>query len=70
MIISMEIISTFYIADLIVAAFVLGSLLLLVGSVLLITLGFCVMLLCFACLRPVSCVPIVTSVPVSLDCPL
>jgi hypothetical protein len=35
-------------------------------SVLLIILVFCVVSLCFACLRTVSCVPVIR---VSLDCP-
>jgi len=34
----------------------------LVGSVLLIFLVFCVVYFCFLCLRPVSCVPNVASV--------
>ena len=38
----------------------------LVGSVLHILSVFCGVLLCFVCLRPVSCVPPV--LPVSLDC--
>jgi hypothetical protein len=36
--------------------------------VLVHVLAFCVLCFCFVCLRPVSCVPNVTSF--SLDCPL
>ena len=38
------------------------------GFVLVNVLVFCVLCFCFVCLRPVSCVPNVTSF--SLDCPL